>query len=234
MKTLTVYLLAYNESFLLPQVDKWWKERFINPKIIVYDNESIDNTVKLAQQLGWEVRTFSTGGKMSDLVQMNIKNECWKDCDTDFAWISDFDELPGFTQKELDNLSENISMVRMKGWEFIDVAYTIQDAQYGIQTDGYSKNTLIRPSKLIETNYEAGAHKCKPSLKEGIVADKILDLYHMKWFNPTHALYRASLLGGEHQSNDNKLRKWSYHFSLPLEDHLNYYKTHFANRIKIR
>lgn len=230
-KSITIYLLSYNESFLLPQVNKWWRERFTNLQFVVYDNESTDSTAELAKELGWEVRDFHTKG-MSDLVQMGIKNKCWKDCQTDFAWISDFDELPGFTQIELDELSEEISAVRMKGYEFIDTAYIIQDAQFGIQTDGYSKMSLIRPSKILETNYEAGAHKANPVFKEGKLADKVLDLYHMKWFSPTHALNRALLLGNR-QSEDNKKRKWSFHFALPVEEHLNYYKTHFANRIKI-
>ena len=230
MRDITVYLLSFNESYLLPQVDKWWKDRFKNVKFVLYDNESTDNTVELAKERGWEVRNFHTEG-MSDLIQMNLKNECWKDCNTTWAWVSDFDELPGFAEESFDNF-QDYAIIRLNGWEFIDAVYTIQEAKYGIQTDGYSKATLLQPSKMKETGYEAGAHKFKPVVKEGKIGEKLLDLYHMKWFSPTHAINRALLLGNR-QSEDNKRRKWSFHFSLPLEQHLDYYKTHFKNRIKI-
>lgn len=231
-KSITVYLLSYNEKFLLPQINKWWRDRFNKVNFVLYDNDSNDGTPKMATELGWKVFTFKTEG-MSDYVQMDIKNKCWKNCETKWAWISDFDEVPLFTQKELDKLDPKYSAVRMNGYEFIDTAYTIEEAQYAIQTDGYSKMTLVQPSKLIETNYGAGAHKCNPVFKEGELGEKILDLGHMKWFNPSHALNRAFLLGAR-QSEDNKKRNWSFHFALPLEEHLNYYKTHFANRIKVR
>ena len=48
MRDITVYLLSFNESYLLPQVDKWWKDRFKNVKFVLYDNESTDNTVELS------------------------------------------------------------------------------------------------------------------------------------------------------------------------------------------
>lgn len=232
MNDITVYLLSYNESFLLPQINKWWRVRFPKVNFVLFDNESTDGTPKMAKDLGWKVFTFKTEG-MSDLIQMDIKNKCWKDCTTKYAWISDFDEVPLFTQKELDKLDPTYSAVRLEGWEFIDVAYTIEEAQYAIQTDGYSKMCLIQPSKLIETNYGAGAHQCNPVFKEGKLGDKSLKLGHMKWFNPQHALNRAFLLGNR-QSNDNLKRRWSFHFQLPLEDHLNYFQTHFKNRVKVR
>lgn len=231
-KSITVHLLSYNESFLLPQINKWWKDRFSKVNFVLFDNESTDGTPKMAKDLGWKVFTFKTLG-MSDLIQMDIKNKCWKDCETDWAWVSDFDEVPLFSQKELNELDPKYSAVRLEGFEFIDTAYTIEEAQYAIQTDGYSKMSLIQPSKLEETNYGAGAHNCNPVFKEGLLGEKILKLGHMKWFNPSHALNRAFLLGNR-QSEDNKKRKWSFHFALPLEDHLNYYKTHFANRQKVR
>lgn len=229
---ITVYLLSYNEMFLLPQIDEWWCDRFKKVKFVLYDNESTDGTPELATKMGWKVISFKSEG-MSDLIQMEIKNKCWKDCQTKWAWVSDFDEVPGFNQKDLDNLNPEYSAVRLEGWEFIDSAHRIEDAQYAIQTDGYSKMCLIQPSKLEETNYEAGAHKSTPVFKEGELGDKTLSLYHMKWFSPTHAINRALLLGNR-QSKDNLKRGWSFHFALPLEEHLNYYTTHFKNRIKIR
>jgi hypothetical protein len=223
---ITVYLIGYNESYLLPQVDKWWRERF-DCKFVLYDNESTDGTPEQAKELGWEVISFHTEG-MSDKVHMDIKNSCWKTCDTKFCWVSDFDELPGFTENDLPDCAAVIC----EGWEFIDTAYYIKDAKYAIQTDGYSKMTLFQPALMIDTNYGAGAHHCDPVVR-GEVCNKTLPLYHMKWFNPTHALSRAFSLG-ERQSEDNKQKGWSFHFALPLEDHLNYYQTHFKNRIKIR
>jgi hypothetical protein len=228
---MTVYLLSFNESFLLPQVNAWWVERFPGIKFVLYDNESTDNTIELAKAYGWEVRPFHTEG-MSDLVQMGIKNECWKECKDEWCWVSDFDEVPGFNQEDLDKIDPNISVVRLKGYEMIDTAQTIQEAYFGVPNEGYSKACLLRPSKVKEMNYGAGAHQCSPKC-EGKFVENILDLYHMKWFSVDNGLRRAFLLGGR-QSEDNKRRNWSYHFALPIEDHLNYYMTHFKNREKVR
>ena len=231
-KSITVFLIGYNELYLLPQVDRWWHDRFKNVRFVLYDNMSDDGSDFRAEELGWEVRRFKTEG-MSDLEHMKIKNECWKDCKTDFAWVSDFDELPLFNQDSLDNLEDNLSVVKLNGWEFIDTVNKIEDAKYAIQTDGYSKMALLRPKNVEEMNYEAGAHVAKPVLKSGQIGYKNLDLAHMKWFSPTHALGRALLLGNR-QSEHNKKMNWSFHFGLPIEEHLKYFDTHFKNRIKIR
>jgi hypothetical protein len=70
-------------------------------------------------------------------------------------------------------------------------------------------------------------------LREGIIGEKVLDLYHMKWFSPTHALARA-VIYAERQSWDNIQRAWSFHYSLPVEKHLQYYMTMYNQREKVR
>lgn len=251
---ITVYLLSYNEKFLLPQIDKWWRERFHEVKFELQDNYSTDGTAELARELGWNVTQFDSGGKMSDLVQMGIKEECWKNATTEWVWVSDFDEVPHFTAEDL--AKTYLNCIRCAGWEMIDVAYTIDEAQYGIQNDGYSKYTCFKPTEIEKMNYTAGAHQANPVAKKGfelkkndVEEYKQQELYpknnfmgregidflllHMKWFNPQHALNRA-FLHGANQSKDNLDRKWSFHFALPLKDHLNYFMSHFSNRQKIR
>lgn len=232
--SITVYTVAYNESFLLPQINKWWHDRFSDVRFELYDNYSDDDTPNMALDLGWKVNQFDTGGKMSDLVHMNLKNKCWKSCETEYAWICDFDEVPGFDEELI--LKHDFNVAHCVGYETIDAAYTIEEACYAIQNGGYSKMALIKPAEIQQMNYEAGAHKGHPETKVGFnlkINSTDFPLLHMKWFNPTHAIKRAMLLG-QKQSDDNIKRKWSFHFGLPLEDHLNYYKTHFANRMKIR
>ncbi len=234
MSKITVHLLSFNESFLLPQVDKWWRDRFSDIEFKLFDNYSIDDTPNLANDLGWKVQQFDTGGKMSDLIQYKIKNICWKNTDSEYVWVSDFDEVPHFDEYKLSQHDFNV--VKCVGWEMIDNTPTIQEACYGFQNGGYSKCTLFKPYEIEDMNYEVGAHIANPVPKNGYrlkINDTDFDLLHMKWFNPHHALNRASLLGGR-QSEDNIKKNWSYHFALPVEVHNDYYNTHFKNRIKIR
>ena len=45
---ITIYTIAYNEEVMLPFMIKWYRERFPECKIVVYDNFSTDKTEEIA------------------------------------------------------------------------------------------------------------------------------------------------------------------------------------------
>ena len=57
---------------------KWYRERFPNCLIIVYDNESTDRSVQIALENNCKVISYSTNNQLSDSKYLEIKNNCWK------------------------------------------------------------------------------------------------------------------------------------------------------------
>ena len=54
-KMITIYTIAYNEEMILPFFIVWYRDRFPDCKIIVYDNYSTDNTKQVALNDNCEV-----------------------------------------------------------------------------------------------------------------------------------------------------------------------------------
>src|SRR3990167_3154040 len=90
---ITVYTVAYNEELMIQFMIDHYRERFPGCRIVVYDNISTDNTVKIAKENSCEVVPFDTGGAFMDRRNMDIKNSCWKDAKTDWVLMCDLDEL---------------------------------------------------------------------------------------------------------------------------------------------
>jgi len=63
---------------MLPFMIKWYRERFPNCLIIVYDNESTDRSVQIALENNCKVISYSTNNQLSDSKYLEIKNNCWK------------------------------------------------------------------------------------------------------------------------------------------------------------
>lgn len=76
---ITIYTLTYNEAYMLPHFIAHYRRNFPDCRIVVYDNESTDNTRQIAETAGCEVRINATGGKLDDMRYLEIKNNCWKE-----------------------------------------------------------------------------------------------------------------------------------------------------------
>ena len=98
---ITIYTIAYNEEIMLPHFIKWYRERFPNCRIVIHDNESTDDTVKIALENNCEVISFDTKNKFEDAIHMNIKNQCWKEAKTNWVIVCDTDELLDIKQEIL-------------------------------------------------------------------------------------------------------------------------------------
>lgn len=75
---ITIYTITYNEELILPYFIRHYRANFPNCRIIVFDNQSTDKTVEIAKAHGCEVITYETGGELSDMKYLEIKNNCWK------------------------------------------------------------------------------------------------------------------------------------------------------------
>lgn len=220
--SITIYTIAWNEKEMLRQSHTFYTERFPLAKFILYDNGSDDGTVELAKSLGYGVIHFDTGGKMDDKTHMEIKNNCWKACNTEWAMVTDMDEFVDVTEGDL--VDADFEIVRCKGYEMFGNTEFIRECRTGVVSEGYSKVALFRPHQFIEMNFGAGAHICNPVLAIGGRSNynTTIKLYHFKWSNPKRAIERAHILA-QKQSDHNKQMNWSFHYALADEIHRDYY-----------
>ena len=56
----TVFLFCYNEELLLPHSINHYRKTFPDVEFYIDDNESTDNSIKIAQELGCNVISFNT------------------------------------------------------------------------------------------------------------------------------------------------------------------------------
>lgn len=73
-----LFVFTYNEEKILPFLIEWYKKRFKNLQITLIDNESTDNTVKIALENGCKIITSKTNGYSDNTIRQNLRNNIWK------------------------------------------------------------------------------------------------------------------------------------------------------------
>ena len=133
---------------------KWYRERFPNCLIIVYDNESTDRSVQIALENNCKVISYSTNNQLSDSKYLEIKNNCWKTATTDWVLVCDLDELLDINENILNTTDYNI--IGGKGYEMCgNINDKIEDINQGVYTSGYSKLLCFNSKVVREINYTA-------------------------------------------------------------------------------
>ena len=169
-----IFLLCFNEQVLLPRVIKHYKTNLPNCKITVYDNESTDNSVKIATDLGCQVISFGSNGmnKMEEL--MKIKNHAWKSINSGWIIMADMDEFLCVKEQDLvDEQSKGTNVLNVLGYEMIGESqckylcdiHDLHDIKKYVINHGESKTLCFLRDEIDEMNYSFGAHKCYPTLK---------------------------------------------------------------------
>lgn len=196
------YTVCWNEEKMLPFMFYHY-DAFIS-KYIIYDNESTDASCQIIRKHpNTRVVSFETTG-FNDEVQNRIKNQCWKASrgKADYVIVCDLDEffyVPD-VNKFIEQLqSSNISLPYSIGYDMCCSKfpeYTISPSltekiRTGVQNKDYSKCIFFSPYKIVEINYEPGAHFCHPY---GIVRSSERPLYkvlHYKYLGVDYVMERA-------------------------------------------
>lgn len=210
---LTIYTITYNEQLVLPHFIKWYRSRFADCTIVVYDNESTDNTEQIAMDNNCEVVNYSTDNKLSDSAYLKIKNNAWKQSDTDWVMVVDCDEFVDVTENDLIELESNKkTIVSAVGFNMCNVEglTELADIKHGVRAEQYDKSILFNKKYIKEINYEAGCHSCTP---KGVVnyAKGLVNLYHMILINEQF-LVDKYLRNASRMSEENKRNKWGHHY----------------------
>jgi glycosyltransferase involved in cell wall biosynthesis len=212
---ISIYTIAYNEELMIAYFIDWYRYRFPDCRITVFDNESTDRTKEIAESKGCKVITYCTNGKMSETMLREIKNSCWKHCDTNWALVVDVDEL-------VDVNWVDLKLEQRKGTTIIDFQYwtvvnktgatRLEDMNYGVHHKRLTaKRCLFNPRAIREINYEIGAHVAHP-VGHIQLSQRKYKFFHYKmlsleWLLSRFAEYRGRL------TEESIKNKWGLQYS---------------------
>lgn len=222
--TITVYTFLYNEEDILPYFLKHYSQ-FVD-KIVVYNNMSTDNSIEILKN--WkdceiEIREFDTNNQYDERTLMEFKNNCWKECDSDYVIVCDMDEL--LYHPDIKNFIQSRNYVDYytpSGYHMIgdevptDYSKQIYDIiKNGTYDVNYGKNVLFKRKDVLETNYAPGAHMSSFQGTKRLVnctTDQI-KLLHYKWLSPEYVVNKNTNYG-ERTSEHSKSHGWGIHYTL--------------------
>ena len=201
---IVVYAIVFNDKYRL---QAWYNHySLFADKLVVYDNESDDGTAELAKELGCEVRTFQTGGKLNDDAYLEIKNNCWKELQSDnraVAIVVDIDELvwSGGIRERL--LAMDTPLIQCTGFNMVarerpeikDGLLLMDKIRSGQKEKNYSKACILKPSRLKSLDYAIGAH--------GFTAIGINGKEYSTMPNPNYKLLHYKMIGFEETKEQN-------------------------------
>ena len=234
--TIEVHILCYMEQDILPYTLKHYKSFGDKCSIVVHDSFSTDNSRIIAKHYGAKVVDWDTGGKLNDLLALQLKNTCWKSTHADWVIVVDADELiyfPSGVENTLEMLDlVGVSIVRPHGWEMFTNDWPIpmegqiyDHVKFGAPDDyWYAKPAMFSPARVKDIQYSAGAHYATAHLFNGqVIFTKELEftdprvlLLHCKHLGPVERIARKYKDQRERLSEINVKNKWG-NFDPPMK-----------------
>ena len=212
-----IILLCFNESIMLPKTIHHYRTQFPSCEFIIYDNESTDDSVIVAKELGCHVISWSSNQINDEFLKIKIRNHCWKHITQGWIIMADMDEWIYITEEELREEEEKgTTILSIEGLEMIGESQTLDfsdielnEIKRYIPFSDESKNLCFFRSKITEMNFGPGSHTCKP---QGIVvfSSKVYQLRHMCQMGLPFLLHKMKLR--YERSALNRARGWSIHY----------------------
>lgn len=231
---ITIYTVAYNEENQLPFLIEFYRLRFPNCEIIVYDNMSTDNTVNIAKTNNCKIISYDTNNQISDRKYLEIKNNCWKTSTTDWVLVCDVDELLDINSNDL--IYENAkgsSIIKSEGYNMVNMEgdTDLYSIKYGARHIESDKSYLFNKSYIKEINYQPGCHVCNPVGKI-CYSEKSYKAYHYNFINEKLTLEKHKIYAGR-LSQDNLKHGWGSHYLLSEDAVLKAYEQVRKNAIRL-
>lgn len=228
-----VFAVCYNEERLIPYFLRHYSQF---AKVCIYDNESSDKSVSIAQAGGARVVSFNTGGEFREDVMVNIRNTCWKDSKADWVMMVDIDEFIYHSDMitALKNIKGTVIMPRMFNM-YANSFPTTQGQIYdevNMGIDMHGKMNTFRPSEIKEMNYDAGCHNAHPEGNFILNLKSDLLTLHFKYLSPEYLIWRNYTLNAR-QSDVNRANGWNWHFAESAESVLNNFRDTKPRLIKV-
>jgi glycosyltransferase involved in cell wall biosynthesis len=188
-----VYIFANNDEKLIPYVAR----HYGFAKMILMENNSTDNTIKVAKEYGMEVRTYITD-KFDDLILLEKKEHCWRESKADWVMVVDSDEFI-YHPDLIKNLSkETATILHPKFFNMFSEAFPTTKGQIydevNMGTDGgmwLSKMNVFRPREIQSMNWAIGCHYAYPVGNVSINGNTELKTLHMRFLSRKYLIDRC-------------------------------------------
>lgn len=210
---ITIYTVCYNEQFMLPFFIEHYRALFPGCHIVVYDNESTDDTAKIALAQGCAVITYSTDDKLSDSKYLEIKNNCWRDAKTDWVLIADCDELCCVSKKQLQEEEKiKTSIISFEGYNMVNMHddMDVHCITHGIRAKSYDKTYCFNKKQIEEINFHMGCHTSTPTGNR-ISSLATYTCLHYKYINADYMVKRHALFASR-LSEENIRKGYGGHY----------------------
>lgn len=215
---ITVYTLTYNEELMIQFMINHYRTRFPGCRIVVYDNMSTDNTVKIANENGCVVVPFDTDDQYSEGRQIQIRNNCWKQAKTDWVLVCDIDELLDINETELKREEDvSTSIIKTEVYDMINMKdnVDISSMKYGVKSDVPGKFCLFNRKYIRQMNYGPGSHSCNPT-GTVVYSNKTYKLYHYNSINENVTIEKFKIRAAR-MSPENLKNGWGNHYLMTPE-----------------
>ncbi|MEM0575404.1 glycosyltransferase family 2 protein [Flavobacterium polysaccharolyticum] len=224
-----LYLLCFNEEKMILHTLNYYSK--ICSKIIIIDNQSTDNSIRLASDYeNIEFRYLDSGNEFIEDKLTESKNNCWKGSAADYVIVCDMDEFlydEQLLEKLLIAKEQKIIMPTVIGYNMMSDDFPTnyeslitEQVKYGVRSERFDKQIIFDPKKIKEINYRPGAHLCQPLFYENRVETSKMELklLHYKYLGKDY-LYKKHKGYANRMSEISKDKKHGYEY-LEGENHV--------------
>jgi glycosyltransferase involved in cell wall biosynthesis len=235
--TIETFVTSYNEEKLIPYVMRYYGQF---SKVTFYDNESTDDTAKIAKQLGAEVISYSWRKEFDDLDLLWIKDNCWKRSNADWVILVDADEFV-YHKNIVDVLKKSKATIihptyhNMFSESFPVIEGQIFDEINMGTPDGgiwIAKMNIFRPKEIKQMNYHVGCHFADPEGTIIIDENSGIKTLHMRFLDREYT-YNQYQNNRKKRSQLDKNNGWSVQFDWSKEEINEYFDEQKPKLIKL-
>jgi hypothetical protein len=232
------YILTYNEEAILPFTLDYYST--FCDKIIVYDNESTDNSdsifkrYKKVSVVKWKSDTIN------ELNYLQIKNNAYKNSrkdKVDYVIVCDCDEFlyhPNLVNKLKEFKEQGIDMPMVKGFEMISETFPeyngeliMKQLREGVDNDFLNKNIVFNPMKDIAFGIGCHTNNAPDSIKSDRAE---LIMLHYKFLSKKYVSDRYNMLE-KRLSDFNKVNGFGHHYNKQNAE--NQFDNYFKNKKRV-
>jgi hypothetical protein len=230
-----VFSFTYNEAHFVRNFLSAYRQA---EKIVIYDNQSTDDTVRLLKKdKRVEIRVNDSGNQIRDDIYIQIKDNCWKEArgQADWVIIVDFDEIfckatynNGRAKFSLDftkPYNEGYTIIKPYGYNMVAIngplakeGHPFRYVKKGVYHELCEKPCCFRPEKIQEINFYPGCHGIDPKGEIKIFSDPDYKLLHFKLWNYSLYLIKA-MAYKERLSAENIKYGYGFHYTWSAEKH---------------
>ncbi len=212
---ITIYSICYNEEVMLPHFIKWYRIRFPNCRIVLYDNMSTDNTRQIAADNNCEIIDYDSNNEIRDDLYLEIKNNCWKTATTPFVFVGDTDELVNINEDQLRYEQKlGSTIIKFEGWNMINTEpnplLELKNIKWASRCKQYDKYYCFNKLHIKEINYDPGCHTANPVGTKKL-SSQIYKIYHFRALDEDYVVAK-NLLYCKRLSKQNLDNNWGFHY----------------------